>query len=266
MRSDTQTQVALTGAVRLSGISCDAPVSTVQLFEAAAAALKRSGFEVVYSERARADYSWLTARSGKRWLELMSFQDSDAVAYQLTDVQADSVAQAAETVAAVQHLEPATASEPPPPAPAPTPEPIATPPALESPAPLQPTQTSAADAVSEPVTVSPAAATHAMPLYQELPNVTPPRPSRRIALVVADAVQQTLRGEVKLNLLVDVDDRGNVLRAVQAPGPLTPDAQKILDPAIAMMMQWRFNPARHNGHRVPGQAIVPVAFYAPVRN
>ena len=61
------------------------------MFETAKSALKEQGFETVFTQVERPEYSWLTVKSGARWVELMSFQDSDAIAYQLTDVAAKSV-------------------------------------------------------------------------------------------------------------------------------------------------------------------------------
>ena len=295
MRANAASQVSLEGALRTTGIACDASVTPAQLFDAAHSSLKQAGFEVVYSERNRPEYSWLTSRAGKRWIELMSYQDSDAIAYQLTDVQAESVKLPEEPANAVAHsparapvLEkpapapapespaaapapPAVASAPPPDAeprpqetpPAPPPvekavaEPPAAPPAAPGPAEPEPAPVSMVAKPSGPV---------AAPTPPLVPGMTPPRPSRRIALVVPDELQQAVKQPVTVNLLVDVDDRGLVLRAQLAEGSSSPDALKILDAAIAMMMQWRFNPARHNGHRVPGQVVVPVPFYPASSN
>lgn len=87
MRYSGTVQIDLAGASRVSGISCDAAVTPAQLFDAATAALKTSGYAQVFTQREKPEYSWLTARQGKRWLELMSFQDAEQINFQLTDVQ-----------------------------------------------------------------------------------------------------------------------------------------------------------------------------------
>ena len=266
MRANATSQISLEGALRTTGIACDASVTPAQLFEAAQSALKQAGFEVVYSERSRPEYSWLTSRSGKRWIELMSFQDSDAIAYQLTDVQAQSVKLPEEPVKAAAQAPPAPAVLETP-APAPAVEPAAPEPRPVEPAPAAPPPTpTPVEPEPEPAPapvrrVAQPAEPFAAPAPALLPGMTPPRPSRRIALAIRDEIQQGIKQPVTVNLLVDVDDRGSVLRAQLAEGSSSPEALKILDAAIAMMMQWRFNPARHNGHRVPGQVVVPVPFY-----
>ncbi len=88
MRYSGAVQVDLAGASRVSGIACETAVTPAQLLDAAVAALKTNGYTQVFTEREKPEYSWLTVKQGKRWLELMSFQDADQINFQLTDVQA----------------------------------------------------------------------------------------------------------------------------------------------------------------------------------
>ncbi len=88
MRYSEKTQIDLSGAARISGIACQAPVTPGTFFDSAIAALKESGYTQVFTQREKPEYSWLTVRQGKRWLELMSFQDAEAINFQITDVQA----------------------------------------------------------------------------------------------------------------------------------------------------------------------------------
>ena len=89
MRQTNDDQAVLMGTVHTSAISCNATVPLSWVFDSAQIALKGLGYEPVFTQRDRPEYSWLTMRSGQKWVELMSFQDGDTLGYQLTEVQAD---------------------------------------------------------------------------------------------------------------------------------------------------------------------------------
>lgn len=92
-RVSADAQKLLQGALRSTSIACDAAVVTpAQMFDASKQGLKGAGFEIVFDERAKPDYSWMTGASKHRWVELMSFQDGDAIGYQLTALQPGGVA------------------------------------------------------------------------------------------------------------------------------------------------------------------------------
>lgn len=87
MRTGADTQASLTGPIRSVAISCEQTVTPGQMFMTAQTGLKTGGHQVVFTDLQRADYSWLTAKSPSRWVELSSFQDDEAISYQLTGVR-----------------------------------------------------------------------------------------------------------------------------------------------------------------------------------
>jgi hypothetical protein len=87
MRTSLSSQNAFAGPVRTVALACEQTVTPALLFETAQTGLKAAGLEILFSDRQRPDYSWLTARAGGKWVELMSFQDAETIAYQLTGVQ-----------------------------------------------------------------------------------------------------------------------------------------------------------------------------------
>ena len=233
MRKSTENQVALTGALRSSAIACTAAIGTTQLFDAAQAALKVAGFELVFTQRERPEYSWLTMRSGKRWVEFMSFQDGESIAYQLTDVLAESV-KAAEKPAEAGEAKPspvastppvaaspAPALEPPPP-PAPAPEanePVKTPePEPVPPSPSPPSEPRAAAIPPAPVVPTPTLPPTPVPANERpLSPALPPRPLRRTPINVTEEVRKTLTADIVVNVMADVDEQGFVVKAALAP-------------------------------------------------
>lgn len=86
-RTGAETQSAVQGSRRSTAIACPAALTPAQMFDASKSGLRAAGVEIVFEDVQKLDYSWLTGRSAGRWIELMSFQDGEAIAYQLTAIQ-----------------------------------------------------------------------------------------------------------------------------------------------------------------------------------
>lgn len=87
-RTNTAEQYEVRGPSRATTVSCDPKqVTRDAMFDAAKSGLKDGGFQILFDERIKPDYSWLTGKSASRWVELMSFHDGNGIAFQVTSVQ-----------------------------------------------------------------------------------------------------------------------------------------------------------------------------------
>ena len=66
----------------------------------------------------------------------------------------------------------------------------------------------------------------------------------------------TVTGEVVINMLLDINQRGEVVKAMLT-GRITRDVLKLESDALDAVWRWRFEPARQDGRAVPA-AKIPV--------
>ena len=252
MRTAQKAQASIAGAVQTATLACPAN-GPVQTLLAAEEELKRSGFEILFSDRERPESGWLTGRAGKRWVELVSSPDGESISYALT------VAPSAE-VLTVSAPEPKTAA---PPAPAPPPVQIAaqivTPPTpIAAPA-VTPGLVSAPASTPVPPTPPVAAALPPAPtatpaLTAQIAGFVPPKPILEVPIEATHDRIYSVTGDIVINLLVDVGEDGSVTNAVLT-GRINKDVLKLQSAAIAAVLHWRFEPARQDGRIVPAAKI-----------
>jgi len=89
--------------------------------------------------------------------------------------------------------------------------------------------------------------------------VRPPKPVVRIPLLVQREVSLTVRDEVSLTLLVDVNEDGLVTDA-KVTGRITSDVLKLQPAALDTVRRWRFEPARQGNKAVASQTIVKLSY------
>ena len=90
MRTAPNEQTSVAGTVQTVTLACPA-LAPAQALSAAEEELKRSGFEILFSDRQRPESGWLTGRAGKHWVELVSGPDGDSVSYALTSIASGEV-------------------------------------------------------------------------------------------------------------------------------------------------------------------------------
>ena len=232
MRTAQKEQTSLTGAVQTITLACPL-LRPEQTFSTLESELMKAGFEILFSEREHPEKSgWMTARAGKRWVEMVSVPDGESVGYALTLVPSAEVLTAAKP-------EPKSAPEPTPAiatAPTPKSEPEPQPKPLEA-TPIQ--------------TPTPAA----------LPVITPAEtgfvPPKLIIQVPIEPTRERIHsviGAAVIDMLVDVDENGSVTRA-EFTGKITNAVLRLESAALEALWKWRFEPARQDGRIVPAAKI-----------
>jgi hypothetical protein len=85
-----------------------------------------------------------------------------------------------------------------------------------------------------------------------------PIPVHRVKPTVPRRLSENFSKELVVQLRVSVDANGRVLRAA----PLVQEGvnRRVVDLAIQAAMMWTFEPARHNGVKVPRDAIIEFHF------
>jgi len=227
MRTAPKEETALTGNVQTVTLAC--PTSGPrQVFSALESELT-SGFEILFSAREHPENGWITARTGKRWVELAGAPDGESVSYALTLVPSAEVLTAKSAPAP-------TAPAPLPPEPKPVQ--IAAQvvmPAAPVPAPL-------------PIPVPPA------PPVAAVPGFVPPKAVLQVPIESTQERINSVAGDVVIRILVDVDENGSVTNAVLT-GRVSKDVLKLQSAALEAVSHWRFEPARQDGRIVPAVKI-----------
>jgi len=251
MRTAQKEQTSVAGTVQTATLACPA-IPPAQVFPVAEDELKRSGYEIVFSDRERPESGWLTGRAGKHWVELVSSPDGESTSYALTSVAAGEVISAPrfESRPAQPSTEIGTEAVAPEPTheiiehPAPVAEPAVEASPLAAPA-VRPVAQSPA-----PVQTTPAIAPPAL--------FTPPRPLIQTPIEATHDLIWSTAGTVVINLLVDIAEDGTVSHAVLT-GKITKDVLKLESAALEALSHWRFEPARQDG-RIVAAAKIPVQF------
>ncbi len=257
MRTGPQSETSLRGPLLTTTLSC-AESTPTQIFDTAQKSLGDANFEILFSDRTKADDSFLTGRSGKRWVQLSNWQEGESMAYVLT------VVPSAETV--VEPKPRSTEADGGKPA---VPGPIAAPVGP----PVQP-----AEAPKQPVVAPPPvrAETAKAPAIPPAPNVAlpvatskptgqiiPPKAVVEVAMEVSEKLKQSIVGDVFITLDLDVDEKGKVTKAVLA-GKITKNVQKLESAALDAVRRWQFEPARQGDRPIPSQTTVKLHFEGEV--
>ncbi len=247
MRTAQKEETSLAGNVQTLMLACPS-INASQAFTSVEGDLKSSGFEILFSDREHPEGSWVTGRAGKRWVELVSAPDGEAISYVLTMVPAAEVLSASKPEpSAIQAADPV-------PTPTPTPASLLEPsPRSERPK-TGPVETASVESVSrtppseESIASQPVAASPAHIQF------IPPKPIHEVAIESTHDRMYSVLGEVVINMLVDVDEDGTVTHAVLA-GRVSKDVLKLESAALYAVSQWRFEPARQDGRVVPAVKI-----------
>ncbi len=274
MRTAQKEQTSVAGTVQTVTLACPA-IGSAQTLTAAEDELKRSGFEILFSDHDQPENGWLTGRAGKHWVELVSAPDGESVSYALTSIAAgDAITASGDS-----------APTPPPADPAPVQsasiqsapvetesnhsEPIHTEPIHTASAPVAPVAVAevipppAAPATSPAPEASVATASSrapvpapivATPAAAPTGSLTSPRPIVKVPIAATHDLIWSITGSVTINLLVDVREDGTVANATLA-GRITGDVLKLETAAMAAVYQWRFEPARQDGRAVAAGKI-----------
>ena len=254
MRIARQEQTSLTGNVQTVTLACPS-ISPAQAFATVESELKKSGFEILFSDREQPENGWVTARTGRHWVELASSPDGESNSYLLTVVPSAEVLSAA-----LPEPKPAA-----PPAPTPLPEPVIAPaPTVAppssvavlsgvAPAPApQPVETAVVPAAQVPQTPAPPPpSVAARPLG---PGFVPPKSILEVPIEPTTDRIYSVVGDVVIHMLVDVGVDGSVSNAVLT-GRITKDVRKLESAALAAVSHWRFEPAQQDGRVVPAVKV-----------
>jgi TonB family protein len=239
LRTAQKGETSLAGNVQTVTLACHS-ISPAQAFSSVERELRMSGFEILFSDREQTGSEWLTGRAGKRWVELASAPDGESVTYALTVVPSAEVL----TVAKPEQEEPTTAAPAPALEPAPTPSP-------------KPVQAGAVQAVSIPAPVlkaPPAAPVATNAVAAPVVTFIPPKPILEAPLEAAPDVISSIRGDVVIDMLVDVSEDGTVTKA-ELTGKITKNVLKLKSAALEAVSHWRFEPARQDGRIVAAVKI-----------
>ncbi|MGB6941466.1 MAG: TonB family protein [Bryobacteraceae bacterium] len=234
-------ETSLSGNVQTITLACPS-LTPAQTFAAVEGQLKSSGFEILFSAQERPESGppseWITARTGKRWVELASAPDGESASYSLTVVPSAEVL---------------TASAPEPKAPGP-PVPLQLQP-TPSPKP-DPAEAAAVPAVtiSAPIVVPEVAPTPTLAAPAIEGGFVPPKPILQVPIEPTQERVSSVAGYVVIKMLVDVNEDGSVTNAVLT-GRITKDVRKLESAAMDAVSHWRFEPARQDGRVVPAVKI-----------
>ncbi len=255
MRTSQKEQTSVAGTVQTITLSC--PVTaTAQALMGAEEELKRSGFEILFSDHERPESGWLTGRAGKHWVELVSGPDGDSISYALTSIASGEV------VGAPPHVETATGSAPESAVPAapPPPQPAAAE-TENTPSPAQVASVVQPETQAAAPPLTPAPAESPAPVRAETPapvaspaSFVPPRSLVQTAIQASHDLVWSVSGSIVINMLVDVNEDGAVTNAVLT-GRITKDVLKLESAAREAVSHWRFEPARQDGRIVPALKI-----------
>ncbi|HTC35408.1 MAG TPA: energy transducer TonB [Bryobacteraceae bacterium] len=264
MRTAQKEQTSVAGTVQTITLSCPA-TAPAQALMGAEEELKRSGFEILFSDHERPESGWLTGRAGNHWVELVSGPDGDSISYALTSIASGEVVGAPHVEAAAGSAPESPTPTPPPPLPAPAP---ASPPPVDTaaetqnnpappPALLRPESPAAVPAETPAPVETPAPAP--VPALAPTPaaspgSFVPPRPMVQTAIQASHDLVWSVTGSVAINMLVDVNEDGAVTNAVLT-GRITRDVLKLESAAREAVSHWRFEPARQDGRVVPAVKI-----------
>jgi len=287
LQTSERQRTSLEGPAMTATLTCPG-LNPSEIFDSAEKELKVSGFHVLFTDRAQAASYWLTARSGEHWVELASAPDGDTMSYALTVISSAygiAVAEAkpqgadnaqgrksTDSAPEVSSAEPQAGLKLPPQPPVVAENAVAgvlTPPSAEPAAPRYPERHEIAQesATREAVplqSVPLASSTGGAPTRSSVPEVStmrvrPPKPVVRIPLLVQGEVSLTVRDEVSVTLLVDVNEDGLVTEA-NVTGRITSDVLKLQPAALDTVRRWRFEPARQGNKAVPSQTIVKLRY------
>jgi len=265
LRTAQKEQTSVAGTVQTITLSCPA-IAPAQALIGAEEELKRSGFEILFSDRERPESGWLTGRAGKHWVELVSGPDGDSISYAVTSIASGEVVGAphVETASGSAPESPAPQPQPPPP-PTPQPPPPAPQPAAaetqNTPAPAQVASVVQPETTATPPAPVPAESPAPVPSETPAPapapapgSFTPPRPVIQTPIQASHDLVWSVNGSVVINMLVDVNADGAVTNAVLT-GRITRDVLKLESAAREAVSHWRFEPARQDGRVVPAVKI-----------
>jgi hypothetical protein len=223
MRTAQKEETSLAGNVQTVTLVCPA-IGAAQALSAVEGELKASGFEILFSDGEHPESGWVTGRAGKRWVELVGVPEGESISYALTVVPSAEVL----TAAKPQPLPvPDVAAQPaPPPTPDPAPAPVVTP------------------VIPTPVETPVVATT----------GFVPANPILQVPIEATHDRVASVTGEVVINMLVDINQRGAVIKA-ELTGHITRDVLKLESAALDAVWRWRFEPARQDGRTVPAVKI-----------
>ena len=286
MQTSGRQRTSLEGPAVTATLTCPG-LNPSEIFDSAEKELKDSGFDVLFTDRAQAASYWLTARSGQRWVELASTPDGDTMSYALTVISSANgmaVAEAkpqgadnaqgrksTDSAPEVSSAEPQAGLKLPPRPPVVAENAVAgvlTPPSAEPAAPRYPErheiEQESAMREGVPLQSVPLASSTSGAPRPSVPEVStmpvrPPKPVVRIPLLVQREVSLTVRDEVSVTLLVDVNEDGLVTDA-NVTGRITSDVLKLQPAALDTVRRWRFEPARQGNKAVPSQTIVKLSY------
>jgi len=262
MRTGPQSETSLRGPLLTTTLSC-AESTPAQIFDTAQKSLGDANFEILFSDRTKADDSFLTGRSGKRWVQLSDWQEGEAMAYVLTVVpSAETVVELKPRSTEADGVKPAV----PGPIAAPVELPVQRVEAPKQPVPVPPLPPVPAETAKAPAI--PPAPSVALPVATPKPvapsgSITPPKALVEVAMEVADKLKQSIFGDVFITLNLDVDDKGKVTKAALA-GKITKNVQKLESAALDAVRRWQFEPARQGDQPIPGQTTVRLHFEGEV--
>jgi periplasmic protein TonB len=281
VRTGSHSETSLKGPLVETTLICE-KLTPAQVFESALNTFRDENFEIVFEDRTRAADSWLTGRSGKRWIELTNSQEGDSMLYLLTALTsteevADAKSPTEVTLIPAPHIEvappraetrppavetPVTHSEviEPHPEPAKKPEPVSAPPPPEPPPPA----TTVASAPNVPATVKP---TPTIPTPARLPigPLIPPKLLAQARMEVPASLRKSILGDVVITVDLEIDESGQVAKAALA-GKITKNAQKLESAALDAVRRSKFEPARQGDQPVPGRTTLKFQFEGePIR-
>jgi outer membrane biosynthesis protein TonB len=217
MRTALKEETSLTGNVQTLTLACPS-ISPAQAFSTVEGELKASGFQSLFSNREHVESAWITGRSEKKWVELVSVPDGAAVSYALTVVPS---AEVLTKVKSAPEPNMQVAAEP-----IPAPAPVVPP--VPVPAPIQPPQV--------------------------VTGFIPPSPILQVPLDPSHDLRSSVIGDVVINMLVDINEKGAVTKA-DLTGQITKEVLKLESAALDAVWRWRFEPARQDGRAVAAVKI-----------
>lgn len=91
-------------------------------------------------------------------------------------------------------------------------------------------------------------------------DLTPPKAIHRVAPVVAGSVRPRIKGKVPIDIRAEIDSKGRVTNAVALTKPREALEVYLTERALRAAKEWRFDPARKDGKRIPGSQVIHFVF------
>jgi TonB family protein len=261
LQISAQKKQSLDAAIDSVTYSCPAWLSPQDAVRDLDRKLRAAFYQIVFEDTQEPMSAEVTARKGTQWIHLNSGAGDHGTTYSVAVAETapkneldqpgpvesppKTTKPPATSAATVAHLEPPKRPE----RPAPTPAPAAI----------------ASAVAPDPTPNVPSTPTIPRGLGNPVGPVSPPKVLTQARMEVPSSLRKTILGEVLITVNVEIDENGQVTKAVLA-GKITKNIEKLESAALDAVSRSKFEPARQGDHPVAGHTTLKLHFEGePIR-